>query len=76
MTEGAKLYQGGEIMKLNLGSIGCGLSGLPGLLGTAFIVLRLCGVIDWSWLWVLAPLWIPAIIAGVIIVISVLVTEW
>lgn len=23
-----------------------------------FIVLRLCGVISWSWLWVLSPLWI------------------
>ena len=26
-------------------------------LGLAFIVLRLCGVIDWNWIWVLAPLW-------------------
>lgn len=23
-----------------------------------FITLKLCGVITWSWLWVLAPLWI------------------
>lgn len=23
----------------------------------AFIVLKLCGVIDWSWLWVTAPFW-------------------
>ena len=22
-------------------------------------VLRLCGVIDWSWVWVLAPIWVP-----------------
>lgn len=29
-----------------------------GLLGVAFIVLKLCGVINWSWLWVLAPFWI------------------
>ena len=27
------------------------------LLGVAFIVLKLVGVIDWSWWWVLAPLW-------------------
>jgi len=33
--------------------------GFLGLLGMAFIVLRLCGVIDWSWWWVLAPLWMP-----------------
>jgi hypothetical protein len=27
----------------------------------AFVVLRLVGVIDWSWWWVLSPIWIPAI---------------
>ena len=27
------------------------------LLGVAFIVLKLVGVIDWSWWWVLAPIW-------------------
>lgn len=27
------------------------------LLCIAFIVLKLCKVIDWSWLWVTAPLW-------------------
>lgn len=32
--------------------------GFCGLLTIAFIVLKLCGVISWSWLWVLAPLWI------------------
>lgn len=29
------------------------------LLGVVFIVLRLCGVIDWPWVWVLAPIWVP-----------------
>ena len=33
--------------------------GFPGLLTTAFIVLKLTKVIDWSWLWILSPLWIP-----------------
>lgn len=33
--------------------------GLVGLLTVAFIVLKLCKVISWSWLWVLAPAWIP-----------------
>jgi phosphoglycerol transferase MdoB-like AlkP superfamily enzyme len=28
-----------------------------GLLGVAFIILKLCGVIDWSWWWVTAPFW-------------------
>lgn len=33
--------------------------GFPGLLAIVFITLKLTGVITWSWLWVLAPLWIP-----------------
>lgn len=27
-----------------------------------FLVLKLTNVIDWSWWWVTAPLWIPVII--------------
>jgi len=39
------------------------------LLTLVFIVLKLTGVIDWSWIWVLSPLWISAILIliGVII---------
>ncbi|MCA9368616.1 hypothetical protein KC887_10390 [Candidatus Kaiserbacteria bacterium] len=33
--------------------------GFFGLLGVAFIVLKLIGYIEWSWVWVLAPLWMP-----------------
>lgn len=33
-----------------------------GALGIAFIVLKLTEVIHWSWLWVLAPFWIPTAI--------------
>lgn len=43
--------------------------GFCGLLAVAFIVLKLCNVIQWSWWWVLAPLWIPAAIVIVLIVI-------
>lgn len=32
--------------------------GFCGLLTVAFIVLKLCNVITWSWVWVLSPLWI------------------
>lgn len=31
-----------------------------------FIVLKLTGVINWSWIWVLSPLWIGWIILGLI----------
>ena len=33
-----------------------------GVLGVAFIVLKLCNVITWSWIWVLAPFWVGIII--------------
>lgn len=36
------------------------------LLTVAFVVLRLCKVIDWSWWWVLSPLWMPWAIAFVV----------
>lgn len=41
--------------------------GFCGLLAIVFIVLKLTGVISWSWLWVLAPIWIPVAIVLVIL---------
>ena len=38
------------------------IGSFPTLLTITFIVLKLCNVITWSWLWVLAPLWIPTVI--------------
>lgn len=32
--------------------------GFAGLLTIVFITLKLTGVIAWSWLWVLSPIWI------------------
>lgn len=40
------------------GGLGCGT-----VLGLIFIVLKLTGNIDWSWVWVLSPFWIPLAIA-------------
>lgn len=37
--------------------------GFCGLLTICFIVLRLTGFIDWDWWWVLAPLWVPSVVA-------------
>jgi glucan phosphoethanolaminetransferase (alkaline phosphatase superfamily) len=42
---------------------------IAGLLGVAFVILKLCGVITWPWLWVLAPFWIP--LALVLILLAV-----
>jgi hypothetical protein len=36
-------------------SINCGFTSL---LQLAFIILKLCGSIDWPWIWVLSPTWI------------------
>ncbi|MFC1957012.1 hypothetical protein ACFLVY_01785 [Chloroflexota bacterium] len=35
-----------------------------------FVVLRLVGVIDWSWLWIFSPLWIGAAIMGIIFAVA------
>ncbi len=43
--------------------------GFLGLLAIAFIVLRLTNVISWSWWWVLAPLWGPAAITIIVLII-------
>lgn len=43
-----------------------------GLLAVAFIVLKLTGVISWSWLWVLGPLWVPLIVGFLLFAAGVL----
>ena len=43
--------------------------GFSGLLTVAFIVLKLTHVIDWSWWWVLAPLWITFAIWLIIVLV-------
>jgi hypothetical protein len=57
----------------NSGAAGGGI-GLSGLTFLVFLVLKLCNVIDWSWWWVTAPLWIPIAlfvgICGVVIVVA------
>ena len=43
--------------------------GFSGLLTIVFITLKLCGVINWPWLWVLSPIWIGVGIALVVLAI-------
>lgn len=47
---------------------------LPSLLTTLFVGLKLTDHIDWSWLWVLAPLWIPLAIGGLVVIVAGVVT--
>ena len=46
--------------------------GFAGLLQIAFIVLKLCKVINWSWFWVLSPMWI----SGAIIIFVLILIKW
>ena len=45
---------------------------LATILGIIFIVLKLCNVIAWSWVWVLSPFWIPIILVIVLLIIYAL----
>lgn len=45
---------------------------LMSLLLVLFIGLKLCNVIDWSWWWVMSPLWIGCIAAFVLSIIVVI----
>ena len=45
---------------------------IVGLLQVAFIILKLCRVIAWRWVWVLAPTWIGVALALIIFLVIVL----
>lgn len=39
-------------------------SSLATLLTVLFVGLKLCNVIDWGWIWVVAPIWTPFVALG------------
>jgi len=43
--------------------------GFVGLLTILFVGLKLTGYITWSWLWVLSPIWIMAILVIILALI-------
>jgi hypothetical protein len=53
--------------------------GFLGILTIVFITLKLTDHIDWSWIWVLAPMWIPiavfVLFLGIVAVFAVLKTR-
>lgn len=62
--EGAATYTGG--------------TSILGLLGIAFIVLKLTHVINWSWWWVTVPFWGPSAImlaGGLVFLICYLIAS-
>ena len=46
--------------------------GFVGLLTIVFIVLKLVGVINWSWFWVLSPIIFSAAFGVVVVVVAVI----
>ena len=47
--------------------------GFTGLLTIVFIILKLVGTIDWSWWWVLSPLWITFALCMLIFILILIV---
>ena len=45
------------------------------VLQIVFIVLKLCKVINWSWWWVLSPIWITALIVIVFTVVKAIILK-
>ena len=46
--------------------------GVVGLLGVAFVILKLCNIITWSWWWVLCPFWAGLAIVLFLVVMTLL----
>ena len=61
-----KIAGKGDRMDNSTGGIG-----FTGLLAIVFIVLKLCGVITWSWLWVLSPVWITWVVILIIMIVII-----
>ena len=47
-----------------------------GLLTVAFIVLKLCHMIDWPWVWVLSPVWISCALSLITVIVVFSVGLW
>lgn len=47
--------------------------GFSGILGLIFITLKLCNVINWSWWWVLLPIYLPIPIFIIMFIVGVFI---
>ncbi len=48
--------------------------GISSVVGIVFIILKLVGVIEWSWWWVTLPLWGGIVLLGVLLVVLLILT--
>ena len=61
-------------MEKNNNNTTSGGIGFTGLLTILFIALKLLGVIDWSWVWVLSPIWITALLIVLCVIVTIVLT--
>ena len=59
---------------MNRNDNGHAASGIE-LLTITFIVLKLCKVIDWPWVWVLSPIWIVVALILILAAIRVIMRD-
>lgn len=50
--------------------------GFAGLLTILFVGLKLTGYIDWSWWWVLSPIWIGFAILLLVVIVIAVFNKW
>ena len=62
-------------MENNNIKVGC-LSPLTVILFLAFFFAKVFGYIAWSWWWVFAPLWIPALVCLILIILIIIAKIW
>jgi hypothetical protein len=47
--------------------------GICTVVGIVFIILKCCGVLNWSWVWILSPFWIPvALVIFLLIILGII----
>ena len=67
-----KLNMENSSKSYSVGTTGIGVSGL---LGVAFVVLKLTGFINWSWWWVTLPFWGGFVILLIILAVLVVLLK-
>lgn len=50
--------------------------GIQLLLTVIFAILKVLGIINWSWLWVFAPLWVTIVAAFAIFIIVLAIKKY
>lgn len=49
--------------------------GISSILTIIFVIAKIMGYLNWSWLWIFSPLWIAFLLILVLAVIEVLLTR-